>query len=102
MFKQAEMPVENAEVFGRVKSAIETSFASAQVSKFLRSVERAKLRIRDFEGILKNGLLGAGAPADYAALGDLDRGQVRELFLARVEQVVPELRGKYLKVYAYY
>jgi hypothetical protein len=102
MFKQAAMPVENAEVFGRVKTAIEEAFAPAQVSKFLRSVERAKLRVRDYEGVLKNGLLGAGTPADYAALGDLDRGQVRELYLARVEQVVPELRGKYLKVYAYY
>ncbi len=102
MFKQAEMPVENVEVFGRVKTAIEAAFAPAAVGKFLKSVERSKLRVRDYEGVLGRGLLGSDTPADYAALGDADRGQVRELYLARVEQVVPELRAKFLKVYAYY
>jgi hypothetical protein len=38
----------------------------------------------------------------YQALGDSDRGQVRELYLLLVEQVPGELRSRFLKVYAYY
>jgi hypothetical protein len=102
MFKQAAMLVENVEVFGRVRSAIEGAFAPGSVGKFLKSVEKAKLRVRNYEAVMERGLLGSGVPAEYAALGDADRGQVRELYLARVEQVVPELRAKFFKVYAYY
>jgi hypothetical protein len=51
---------------------------------------------------LASGLLGAEASAAYAALGDSDRGHVREQYLSMVEQVAPELRAKFLKVYAYY
>ena len=78
------------------------AFASAQVANFLRSVQRARLRARQFEAILAGGLLGTETPARYAALGDADRGQIREQYLRMVEQVDPEVRAKFLKVYAYY
>ena len=52
--------------------------------------------------MLDKGLLGQEAIAAYERLGNLDRGQIRELYLASVEHVAPELRAKYLKVYAYY
>jgi hypothetical protein len=68
----------------------------------LKRVEQAKLRVRSFEQVLEQGLLGDGTKGSYAQLGDSDRGQIRELYLHSVEQVAPELRGKYLKVYAYY
>ena len=47
-------------------------------------------------------LLGPEAAAKYAALGDSDRGHIRERYLSMVEHVDPAIRAKYLKVYAYY
>ena len=102
MFQQAGIPVENPAVFEPVKAAIESSFASPTIGQFLKRVEQAKLRVRNFEQVLDQGLLGNPAKAGYAQLGDGDRGQIRELYLRSVEQVAPGLRGKYLKVYAYY
>ena len=102
MFRQATIPVENPAVFEPVKAAIDAAFAPPAAGKFLKRVEQAKLRVRDFEQVRDRGLLGDAARTAYAQLGDSDRGQLRELYLRSVEQVAPELRGKYLKVYAYY
>ncbi len=102
MFQQAMIPIENPAVYEAVRSAIEASFVTPGVSKFLKHVEQAKLRVRNFEQVLEQGLLGDATKAGYARLGDSDRGQIRELYLRLVEQVAPETRGKYLKVYAYY
>ena len=102
MFQQAAIPVENPTVFEIVKAAIEAAFATPSVGKFLQRVEKAKLRVRHFEKILEQGLLGDAAKTGYAQLGDSDRGQIREMYLRAVEQVALEVRGKFLKVYAYY
>ncbi|MHB1023608.1 MAG: hypothetical protein ACYC46_01335 [Acidobacteriaceae bacterium] len=102
MYEQASIPVVDEKVFDQVKHAIESAFASATVQAFLDSVERAKLRIRDFEQILQRGLLGSDVPSAYGKLGDSDQGQIRELYLRSLEQVAPLLREKYLKLYAYY
>jgi hypothetical protein len=55
--------------------------------------------VRDFEGVLDKGLLGKQVPALYGALGNGDQGQIRERYLRQVD---PELRARFLKVYAYY
>ncbi len=102
MFQQAALPVANPAVFEPVKTALEAMFAPPVVGKFLERVARAKLRVREFDEIRERGLLGAPVQGGYAQLGDGDRGQIRELYLRLVEQVAPELRKKYLKVYAYY
>jgi hypothetical protein len=102
MFEQAVLPVQDEKTFAEVHRALEAVFASSQVAGFLRRVQRAKLRARQFEAILASGLLGKDAPAKYAALGDSDRGQVREQYLSMVEKVDPAVRAKFLKVYAYY
>jgi hypothetical protein len=102
MFEQAVLPVKDEANFAAVRAALESLFASANVERFLKQVDRAKTRIRDFETLLKRGTLGKDTPAAYQKLEDSDRGQARELYLSLVEQVAPELRGKYLKVYAYY
>jgi hypothetical protein len=102
MFEQAGLAVQDNKTFAEVKGALDAAFAPQRVEGFLRSVQSAKLRARQFEGILASGLLGAEAPAKYAALGDSDRGQVREQYLSRVEKVDPAIRAKFLKVYAYY
>ena len=102
MFEQATIPVENPAVFAEVKSAIEAAFAPAAVAGYLKHVEHAQLRAREFEKILYEGLLGAAAKAKYAELGNADQGQIRERYLQLVERVAPELRGKYRKVYVSY
>ncbi len=102
MFVQAVLPVNDEVHFAAVKASLEPLFASGNVTGYLKRVKQSKLRVRDYEGLLQRGLLGATTAEAYKALGDADRGQARELYLSLVEQVPLELRSKFLKVYAYY
>jgi hypothetical protein len=102
MFVQTVLPIENEAHFSTVRASLESLFTSAHVAGFLKRVQRARLRVRDFEALLQRGLLGAGTAEAYRALGDSDRGQARELYLSQVEQVPLELRSRFLKIYAYY
>jgi hypothetical protein len=102
MFEQAMLPVQDEKNFTEVQGALDKAFAPSWVADFLRRVQRAKLRARQFEAVLAAGLLGVEISAKYAALGDSDRGQVREQYLSMVERVDPAIRAKFLKVYAYY
>jgi len=102
MFEKPVLGVEDGPSFDVVRSAIQAALAQASAGKFLKKVDGQRMRVRDFELVLAKGLLGQEAIAAYGRLGDLDRGQIRELYLASVEHVAPELRTKYLKVYAYY
>ncbi len=102
MFVQAVLPVTDEVHFAQVKASLEPLFSSGNVAGFLKQVKRSKLRVRDFEGLLERGLLGATTAETYRTLGDSDRGQARELYLSLVEHVPLELRSRFLKVYAYY
>jgi hypothetical protein len=102
MFVQTVLPVEDEAHFAAVKASLEPLFASGNVAGYLKRVQRAKLRVRDFEGLLERGLLGSATAEAYRALPDSDRGQARELYLSLVEHVPQELRSRFLKVYAYY
>jgi hypothetical protein len=102
MFEKPVLEVQDAASYDVVRSAIQSALAQASAGKFLKQVDSRKMRVRDFESVLAKGLLGQESVAAYGRLGDLDRGQIRELYLASVEHVAPELRSKYLKVYAYY
>jgi len=102
MFEQAVLAIVDEKTFAEVLRALDASFAPKQVEKFLHSVQKHKLRVRQFEQVLAAGLLGTQTPAQYAALGNSDRGQIREQYLRRVEKVDPVLRAKFLKLYAYY
>jgi hypothetical protein len=102
MYQQPVLPISDPKTFNAVKGAIEASFSSGRVAEFLKSLERSKLRIREFEEVLGKGNLGAGTAAEYSRLGNADQGQIRELYLASLEQVAPELREKFFKLYAYY
>jgi hypothetical protein len=101
-FEQPILPIADPQNYNAVRSAIESSFAAAKVDGFLKSMTRTDLRIRDFEGVLKCGLLGDKTKAEYEKLGPADQGQIRELYLASLEKITPELRQKYFKLYAYY
>ena len=102
MFEKPVLGIEDSPSYDTVRSAIQAAFALAAADRFLKRVGAQRLRVRDFESVLGKGLLGQEAIAAYGRLGNLDRGQIRELYLAAVEHVAPELRTKYLKVYAYY
>jgi hypothetical protein len=102
MFEQATLPVENTKTFTEVVLALDHAFSAREVEDFLHRIRRSGLRARDFDSVLKKGLLGKETPAHYASLGNGDQGQVRERYLRLVEQVAPELRARFLKVYAYY
>ena len=102
VYQQAVLEIVDPATFASVRSAVATAFSSGRVTDFLKSVEHAGLRIRDFETVLKTGRLGAATLAEYARLGNGDQGQIREFYLASLEKVAPELRQKFFKLYAYY
>ena len=102
LYERPAMSILDQPTFTAVKQAIEASFSSRNVEKFLKSLERANLRIRSFELVLKGGKLGTEAAAQYAKLSNGDQGQIREFYLASLEQVELALRDKFFKLYAYY
>ena len=101
-FDQPVLQISDPPTYGAVRTAIEQSFSAGKVTGFLKSLERAGMRIRGFEAVLDKGLLGPGIKAEYSKLGNADQGQIREFYLASLEQVAPELRQKFFKLYAYY
>jgi len=102
LYERPPVTIADEPTFRTVKSAIESSFAAHNVEKFLRSLDRASLRIRDFESVLNAGKLGVSTAVEYNKLTDGDQGQIREFYLASLEHVEPSLRDKYFKLYAYY
>ena len=48
LYERVPMAVGDQHTFTEVKQAVETSFAVGNVATFLKSVQRAALRIRDF------------------------------------------------------
>jgi hypothetical protein len=102
MFEQAAIAVTNEQGYAQLHALIDAAFDSRDVDVFLNRVTRSKLRIRDYEGVLRRGLLGREAVALYEALPTSDQGLTRERYLRLVEAVPLELRQRYFKVYAYY
>ena len=101
-FDQPVLPIADPSRFQAVHSAIEAAFSSQKVTGFLQSLSSRNVRIRDFESVLANGLLGQNITSEYNNLGNADQGQIREFYLASLEKVAPALRDKFFKLYAYY
>ena len=102
LYERPPVAVDDEPTFQTVKSAVESSFAPGNVEKFLRALDGAGLRIRDFEAVLAAGKLGVSTAMEYAKLTAGDQGQIREFYLASLERVELPLRDKYYKLYAYY
>jgi hypothetical protein len=102
MFQQAAIAVQNETEFAQLHAQIDATFDARNVEVLLDRASRAKLRIRDYEGVLKRGLLGKGASALHWALPVSDQALTRERYLRLVEAVAVELRQRYFRVYAYY
>lgn len=109
VFEQATIKVEKEKEFGELKGAINRAFAPESVQKYLKRVASAGIRIRDFDSVLAKGVLervgamaGQKAKDLYEALTISDRAQIKEFYLFKIEEVGPELRAKYQKIYQYY
>ena len=102
LYERPVVSVDDPATFAEIKSAIDAQFAERGIEQFLRTLDRASLRIREFEQVLAGGKLGDATPAQYARLSPGDQGQVRELYLASLEQVALPLRDRFFKLYAYY
>ena len=110
-FGQAGIKIEREKEFGALKGALERIFASPKAETFLKKLQGKGVRIRDFEVVLASGILeqvdevlaesGTRAQALYGTLTPPDQGQMRELYLSRVEEVEPKLRTKFHKLYQY-
>ena len=107
-FEQAAIKVEKEKEFEELKTAINRAFAPESVQKYLKQVASAGIRVRDFDLVLAKGILkkvaGAEQPAKnlYAALALTDQAQMKEFYLSKIEEVGPELRAKFQKIYQYY
>jgi len=102
MFEQAAIAVRDEQGYAQLHALIDAAFDTRDVEVFLNRVTKSKLRIRDYEGVLKRGLLGKEAVGLYGALPVSDQGLTRERYLRLVEAVPLDLREKYLRIYAYY
>jgi len=108
-FEQATIKVEKEKEFEELKAAINRAFAPETVQKYLKRVASAGIRIRDFDSVLAKDLLervgalaGQKAKDLYEALTITDRAQMKEFYLFKIEEVGPDLRAKYQKIYQYY
>jgi hypothetical protein len=111
-FEQATIKIENEQEFEELKASIVRVFTPESVEKFLKKVQGAGLRIRNVEPILEKGLIeqvdaslkksGKTGKGLYQSLPMTDQAQMREFYLSKMEEVSPELRSKYQKVYRYY
>jgi hypothetical protein len=102
MFEQAAIAVRDEQSYSRLHSLIDAVFDARDVEVFLNRVRKSGLRIRDYESVLRRGLLGKEAPKLYEALPVSDQGLTRERYLRLVEKVPVELRQRYFRAYAYY
>jgi hypothetical protein len=107
-FQQAAIKVEKAQEFARLQAAIEQAFLPEKAERFLKQLDRKGIRVRDFDAILAQQVLesvgesGLNARQLYQSLPLSDQGQMRELYLSRLEQVDRALRHKFKKLYQYY
>ena len=111
-FQQAGLKVEKLKEFEQLQSALRRVFSLQNVESFLRLLQRKGVPIRDFERVLREGLLELAGPAVtkgskgtkqlYEALSVSDQAQIREHYLTALEDIELPLREKYSKLYRYY
>ena len=110
VFEQATIKIEREQEFAGLKAAIIGAFSSGSVQKFLKGVASAGIRVRDFDSVLAKRLLeqngsiekDRSAKALYDSLTLTDQAQMKEFYLSKIEEVGPELRAKFQKIYQYY
>jgi hypothetical protein len=108
-FEQAAIKVEKEKEFEQLKAAINRALSLGSVQKYLKRVSKAGIRIRDFDSVLAKGILEQldqqqcpRAASWYSMLTISDQAQIKEYYLFKVEEIAPELRSKFHKLYQYY
>ena len=111
-FEKALIKIENEREFGELRQAIERVLAPANVTRFLKRLAGRGVRIRDFDAVLDCGAIeqagGLFEPSEISARGLCDaltvsdQGQMRELYLLRIEEISPALRHRFHKLFEYY
>jgi len=109
IFEPGVIKVENEREFGDLKAAIEKAFAADRVTKYLKDLDRRKIRIRNLDAVFAADVIdratgdNAGtARSLYGSLPVSDQAQMREFYLSKIEEVGPALRAKFHKLYQYY
>jgi len=111
-FEQAGIKIEKEAEFAALKQSIERLLSAALIEKFFTKIQKSNIRIREFEAVLSKRLMeqvdenlaksGKSAQAVYDALTMTDKAQMREFYLTRIEEVNPEVRARFQKIYRYY
>jgi hypothetical protein len=111
-FQKAEIKVESEKEFEGLKSSITRIFEPATVEGFLKRMSGKGIRVRDWDGVIRNRLLdqsdevlaksGTTSGRLYEALTLSDQAQMREFYLSRLEELAPETRTKFKQLYQYY
>ena len=112
LFEQSGIKIEKEQEFQALKQSLARLLDSASIEKFFKKMEKKGIRIREFEKVLDRKLM-EGVDAElaksdktakqlYQALSETDKGQMRELYLTKIEEVKPEIRQKFHKLYSYY
>ena len=107
-FTQAGIGIQNREAFQQLQARIDRALGPA-AERFLKSLTARRIRIREFEALLAQGLLQAAVQEGpgtrdeelYRALTLSDQGQMREYYLTAIEQVPNELRTRFCTLYRY-
>ena len=112
LFEQSGIKIEKEQEFQALKQSIERALGPALLESFLKKLDKKGVRVRELEKALDQRVLdevdaelaksGKTARQLYEALALTDKGQMRELYLTRVEEVNPEIRQKFHKLYSYY
>jgi hypothetical protein len=108
-FEQGILKVEKEREFGDLKAAIEKAFGSDRVVRFLKELEKRKIRIRDLDAVFAadaidwaSGDRAGTARSLHSELPVSDQAQVREFYLSKIEEVDRTVRSKFQKLYQYY
>jgi hypothetical protein len=112
LFEQAGIKIEKEKEFAALKASIERLLAPGLIDKFFKKLEKRSIRIRQFEKVLEQRIMeetdealaksGLVAKQLYESLPVTDQGQMREFYLTKIEEVGPETRQKFHKLYSYY
>ena len=108
-FEQATIKVEKAAEFAELRAAVEQAFQPVKVERFLKLLDRKRIRVRDFDAVLAANALedavgdsGFSASTLYQSLTLSDQAQMREFYLSQLEAVEQALRHRFKKLYQYY
>ena len=108
LVEEASFGAQTEKEFAELKARITSAFAPGSVREYLRRVRKAGIRIRDFDSVLAKDVLDQREEASekakslYQALTIRERAAIKEFYLFKVEEVGPEVRAKFQRLYRYY